>query len=242
MPRKPTTTSINRRLISKNISPPPIEEPERVELKSEDYRVNEPKPDARVFVQPTQSLRWANVDELIPVYISGLSTRHEIFRTGVLNHYVEGGSLLHCLLKAIYPPYTDWDKARKIRKVREFRQDLAENFQAFFMRLDQKQDSWGSLSKCKRDLMEEADIPYRYFEYFCKILNKNIILTELTETGLKLYPGTKIYGHDSSPRDDKTYIILVKSDRGTYEVVMMDKKYSLFPEQHSLLRILKSSD
>ena len=176
------------------------------------------------------------------------------------------GSLFHCVLRAIYPPYMEWDRERRIRKVKEFRQDLASNFDGYYLRLDQANVTRPSLQTCKNDLESfNGALPYDYLEYLSKVINKVIVLLTVTHQGvLRAIPGTKVYGKTSQTmpvphnrnggqQDTKTsspityakaepvYLFILHLGGPAYELLCWrrkDRSYTLFPESHSITRLL----
>lgn len=170
-----------------------------------------------------------------------------------------GGSLFHCLLRAIYPPYMEWNRERRLRKVKEFRQDLASNFDGYFLRLDQKNFPWPSLPVCKKDL-ESSDgaIQYEFLDYIGKVINKSIVVLTVTKDGV-LQPvyGSRIYAKQNNPNSQSTtevnntktsspityaraepvFLYILHLGGPAFELLCYRKNgtnYTLFPESHHL--------
>jgi hypothetical protein len=168
------------------------------------------------------------------------------------------GSLFHCILRAVYPPYVEWEREKRIRKVKEFRQDLAGSFDWYYMRLDQASTARPNLASCKKDLETfDGALPYDYMEYIAKVVNKVIVLLTVSSNGcLRRVPGTKIYGKagnllsssrsssdtkTSSPityaRTEPVYLFILHLGGPAYELLTWrrkDRNYTLFPESHPI--------
>lgn len=249
------TATVKGRLLSKNLAQR-IEEAANEEPKEEvveDSKVREePKQIARSVVILDKP-REAMVNQYMPVYLT-VGSQTEFLRLGVDR---VGGSLFHCILRAIYPPYVEWPSTKRLRKVKEFRQDLSVNFDGFYHRIDQKNINWPSLPACKKDLeSSDGSISYEYLEYIGKIVNKCIVMTTVTNEGvLKIISGTRIYGKQgfgrnidgsgprnpdhtsentksSSPitysRSEPMYVVIIHLGGPAYELLCLKKDGSKF--------------
>jgi len=172
-----------------------------------------------------------------------------------------GGSLFHCILRAIYPPYMEWNREKRLRKVKEFRQDLASNFEGYYLRLDQRNSNWPSLAACKKDLETcDGSIQYEFLDYIGKVVNKNIVvLTVAKDSVIHPIHGTRVYGskiqHDqarqtdtetlvtktSSPitysRAEPVFVYIIHLGGPAFELVSYRKNgsnFTLFPESHQV--------
>lgn len=173
-----------------------------------------------------------------------------------------GGSLFHCILRAIYPPYMEWNREKRLRKVKEFRQDLAGNFEGYYLRLDQRNSNWPTLSSCKKDL-ETCDgaIQYEFLDYIGKVINKNIVMITVTKDAV-LQPiyGTRVYGSKTQPdhqtqthvtnspvtktsspitysRAEPVFVYILHLGGPAFELLSYRKNgtnFTLFPESHQL--------
>lgn len=205
--------------------------------------------------------REAMPNQIIPLTIHDFPTRmYTPVRIGVDR---VGGSIMHCIIRATYPPYMDWNREKRIRKVKEFRQDLARNFEGYYMRMDQKRERWGPIYACKRELeIAEGVFRYDFLDYIGKIINKNICILELTVSGkVQPIPGTRVYGkgvhdksspytmlsrsrtHSPSSSEPPTTIFILHLGGGAYELVGMlknegDERFTLFPENHLLYKLM----
>lgn len=175
------------------------------------------------------------------------------------------GSLFHCVLRAIYPPYMEWERERRVRKVKEFRQDLAINFDGYYLRLDQALVNRPSLTTCKKDLESfDGALPYDYLEYIAKVINKVIVLLTVSPDGIiRPIPGIKIYGRTPQPppvdssnsgntktsspityaRAEPVYLFILHLGGPAYELLCWrryDRNYTLFPESHTITRRLRA--
>jgi hypothetical protein len=207
--------------------------------------------------------REAMINQVIPVVIPGFPTREFMpVRIGVDR---VGGSIMHCIIRATYPPYLEWNRDRRIKKIKEFRQDLARNFEGYYMRMDQKRELWGPIYACKRELeFSEGVFRYDFLDYVGKIINKNICILEFSITGkLQSIPGTRIYGRGLTTKpqpsstmisrsrtqspggssEPPTLIFILHLGGGAYELMGIldnhsNENFTLFPENHLLHSIL----
>lgn len=266
---KKVTATVKGRLLSKNLAQR-LEEVANDELREEpveDFKVREEPKQISRSVIIMEKPREAMVNQYIAVRIPSFNT--EFHRLGVDRL---GGSLFHCILRAIYPPYTEWDVSRRLRKVKEFRQDLSVNFDGYYHRIDQKNNHWPTLVSCKKDLeTSDGSIHYEYLDYIGKIINKCILVTTVTSDGiLRRIAGTKIYGKqlfnrgsDTSRNDEHTsehtkssspitytrsetmYIVIIHLGGPAFELLCLRKdgsKFTLFPESHGIIRHLSISN
>lgn len=250
MPSKKYSSPIKGRLVSKSLAQKPIDE-EAVEEKGKDFGNvrEEPKGVVGKSVVIIEKPKEAMVGQGIPVRFA----TDEDFGSSLMRIGTErlNGSLFHCIFRAIYPPYMEWDRERRLRKVREFRQDLASNFDGYYLRLDQRNISWPGLVSCKKDL-ESCDgaIQYDFLDYIGKVINKNIVVITVTREGV-IQPvlGSRVYGRDtknnartndsSSPiiysKAEPVYVFIVHLGGPAFELLSMRKNgtnYTLFPESH----------
>jgi hypothetical protein len=247
-------------LIPKAVIEPTPEEVEVEELPVEDIPlppppVEVPKPKSVMIVDKP---REAMIGQSIPVFVHGI--QGEFGRVGVDR---TGGSLFHCIIRATYPPYGEWNRERRIRKVKEFRQDLSVNFEGYYLRLDQREQKWPPLAVCKREI-ENVDgcINYDYLEYIGKIINKSIVILSMSDRGVvNIYPGTRVYAKTNGPtshvsrtktnspitymRAESVYMFIIHLGGPAYELLGMKKDggiFTLFPESHVVVQsILKST-
>lgn len=203
------------------------------------------------------------INQVIALPIQGFPTKDFTpIRVGVDR---AGGSIMHCIIRASYPPYLEWNRERRTKKVKAFRQDLARNFEGYYMRMDQRRELWGPLYACKRELeFSEGVFRYDFLDYVGKIINKNICVLEFNLMGkLQPIPGTRIYGKglttkpSTSPMmisrsrtqspggsaDPPTLIFILHLGGGGYELVgLMDNEtkenFTLFPENHLIQTLL----
>jgi hypothetical protein len=266
MPKKSSSPAVRSRLISKTLTQrlealeeepqPPVEE-----------KPQTPPPQQRPSVAPRATIprsvvivekpREAMINQGMQVIISEEETDNGplLLRVGVDRM---SGSLFHCILRAIYPPYVEWERERRIRKVKEFRQDLAGSFDGYYMRLDQASAPRPSLANCKKDIESfDGALPYDYMEYIAKVVNKVIVLLTVSSDGvLRFIPGTKIYGKPgnlitsgrssndtktSSPityaRAEPVFMFILHLGGPAYELLTWrrkDRNYTLFPESHPI--------
>lgn len=261
-PKKPTV-SVNKRLLSKNLAQrlnesdedEPVVKEESINVTTPNHvREEVPKPPRSVMI--VDKPREAMIGQGIPVMIDDSGSRLDLLRIGVDR---TGGSLFHCIVRSTYPPYMEWNREKRIRKVREFRQDLATNFEGFYMRLDQKYGSWPPLAICKREL-ENSDgaIQYGYLDYIGKIINKSIVILTIDQQGtVKPMPETKIYARSSgnqvnthqtktnSPitymKSEQVYVFILHLGGPAYELLSARKDgqtFTLFPESHAVTKLL----
>jgi hypothetical protein len=202
--------------------------------------------------------REAMINQHIPLWISDFPVReYSLARIGVDR---VGGSIMHCIVRASYPPYAEWNRDRRVKKVREFRHDLAKNFEGYYMRLDQDREKLGPLYVCKRELeFSEGVFRYEFLDYIGKIINKNVVMLDLSVAGkIQMIPGTRVYGksaasassHASLSRtqspgssEPPMFIFIIHLGSGAYELVGMvnnvsKESYTLFPENHLLRTLL----
>jgi len=258
MPPKKSTISVQRRLLPKKSFPIPEDvEPEPVREEEEEQEEEQqptptkpptpPAPPRSVMI--VDKPREAMIGQRFPVNVSNL------IRLGVDR---VGGSLFHCILRSSYPPYAQWNRERCIRKVKEFRQDLAKNFDGYYLRLDQKSEKWPQLPVCKRELeFTDGLIRFDYLDYVGKIINKSIVILNIDQDGnLRPLPGTRIYAKPVSPpnpsntktnspitymRSEPTFIFIIHLGGPAYELLGMKKNdflFTLFPESHGITRYL----
>jgi len=280
MPPKKSTSPVKGRLISKNLTQrleealgqaaeeqPPVQDIVKEEAKfwkenqTTHYVREEPKGMTKSVII-VEKPREAMVGQGIPVrFFDDTEFTIPLLRIGVERM---GGSLFHCILRAIYPPYMEWNREKRLRKVKEFRQDLAGNFDGYYLRLDQKNINWPSLGSCKKDL-ETCDgaIQYEFLDYIGKVINKNIVLITVTKDAV-LQPiyGTKVYGtktensssqatnspnnlnqvtKTSSPitysRAEPVFVYVLHLGGPAFELLSYRKNgtnFTLFPESHQL--------
>jgi len=277
MPPKKSTSPVKGRLLSKNLTQrmeealgqaeeeqPPVQQPAEEEVKREKedqttHHVREEPKAISKSVIIVEKPREAMVGQGIPVRFSD----DPEFSIPLLRIGVErmGGSLFHCILRAIYPPYMEWNREKRLRKVKEFRQDLAGNFEGYYLRLDQKNSNWPNLTACKKDL-ETCDgaIQYEFLDYIGKVINKNIAMITVTKDAV-LQPiyGTRVYGSKpqteqpsrhvtnspvtktSSPitysRAEPVFVYILHLGGPAFELLSYRKagtNYTLFPESHQL--------
>jgi hypothetical protein len=268
MPPKKPTVSVNKRLLSKNLAQR-LEESDDTEpvveapvIKEESIGVTTTNPVREEIPKPPRSVmivdkpREAMIGQGIPVTLGDQSSKIDLMRIGVDR---TGGSLFHCIVRSTYLPYLEWNREKRIRKVREFRQDLAANFDGFYLRLDQKHGSWPPLAICKREL-ESSDgaIQYDYLDYVGKIINKSIVILTTDQQGVvKPMSGTKVYARSSgtqavnnhtktnSPityiRSEQVYIFILHLGGPAYELLGVRKEgqlFTLFPESHIVTKFL----
>jgi hypothetical protein len=275
-----TAATVKGRLLSKSLaqrlelveeaihSPGPVEESQNVD----DVSPRRPEPEdippkgaapRSVFI--VEKPREAMINQGLRVFLSENDQRDDdtpeqsLTRMGVDRI---SGSLFHCILRAIYPPYMEWERERRVRKVKEFRQDLAANFDGYYLRLDQANVARPSLTTCKNDLEKfNGPLPYYYMEYLSKVINKVIVLITVTPGGvLSSIPGGRIYGKPtrghvvngnsdngetktSSPityvKAEPVYIFILHLGGPAYELLTWRRKgsdYTLFPESHVISR------
>lgn len=182
----------------------------------------------------------------------------------------EGGSIVHCLLRATYPPYETWSVERRIRKVQQFRDDLAAGFEGYYLRLDQSRELWGSLSACQRELaVSEGVFRLEFLDYIGRLINKNLVVLDIDHQTSVLRPKARVYGrrsprsrttsppartsgtitrtiaeggeHDRSP----TFIFLIHLRGGRYELFCLEDEtegnlYTLFQDPHPVIDALVS--
>ena len=249
MPPKKSTISVQRRLLPKRNFIPPEESDH------EEEEVVQPPPPPPVEENPPKSVmiverpREAMIGQGFPVYLSQTDKSLDLVRLGVDR---VGGSLFHCILRSTYSPYTEWPRERCIRKVKEFRQDLATNFDGYYLRLDQRLEKWPQLQICKRDLeFSDGLIRFDYLDYIGKIINKSIVLLSIDQAGiLRQLPGTKVYAKQSSThntnntktsspitymKSEPTFIFILHLGGPAYELLGLKKNgtvFTLFPESH----------
>lgn len=289
MPAKKPKASVNKRLIPKdlaqrleerleNVEPPESKEKTATPPPSPpkpEPPVVVPKPPAANVVRRTERTersrvvilekpREAMINQVIPISIPGFPGKDFTpVRIGVER---TGGSIMHCIIRASYPPYLQWNRDRRIKKVKDFRQDLAKNFEGYYMRLDQKRDFWGPLYSCKRTLeFNEGVFQYDFLDFVGKIINKNICVLQFGLQGkIQMVPGTRVYGkglttnpsvsslvsrsRTRSPggnSEPPTLIFILHLGGGGYELVGMldnetNESFTLFPENHLLHSLLCS--
>jgi hypothetical protein len=252
MPPKKQTISVQRRLLPKKNPVPPEDSPEH-----ESPLVPPPKPPTPPprSVMIVERPREAMIGNSFPVQLPQKDFPVELVRIGVDR---VGGSIFHCILRSIYVPYLEWNRERCIRKVKEFRQDLASNFEGYYLRLDQRTGKWPQIHVCKRELeFTDGLIKFEYLDYIGKIINKSIVLLNIDQDGiLRPLPGTRVYAKQSPPpaqsntktnspitymRSEATYIFILHLGGPAYEVLGMKKDgrvFTLFPESHPVTRTL----
>jgi hypothetical protein len=237
MPPKKNAITVQKRLIQKRNYPLPEE--------SEPVVEEQPPKSVMIVERPRESM----IGQEFPVTVPQSDVQIDLVRIGVDRI---GGSLFHCILRSTYVPYVDWPREKCIRKVKEFRQDLAINFDGYYLRLDQRSEKWPQLQVCKRDL-EYSDglIRFDYLDYIGKIINKSIVLLTVDHAGvLRQLPGSRIYAKQSnlsnsgntktsSPisyhKAEPTFIFIVHLGGPAYELVGLKKNgtlFTLFPESH----------
>lgn len=168
--------------------------------------------------------REAMINQVIPFTLPGFSAGNfTLVRIGVDRM---GGSIMHCIIRASYPPYRDWNRDRRIRKVKGFRQDLAKSFEGYYMRMDQRRELWGPIYACKRELeFSEGVFRYDFLDYVGKIINKNICVLEINLTGkIQPIPGTRIYGRG---------LVSKPSSSGSSTSLMISRSITRSPDDHS---------
>jgi hypothetical protein len=253
MPKK-NTVSVHKRLLSKTLAR--IEEQEEVEetpVVQDQPPAQESKPPKSVVI--VDKPREAMILQEIPINTDKKLSEFGAIRLGVDR---TGGSMFHCIVRSSYAPYLEWNRERRIRKVREFRQDLALNFDGYYLRLDQKSNAWPPLQSCKREL-ETIDnmIQSHFLDYIGKVINKNIVMLVIDQNGkLSPIPGTKIYIKSSpqgasnishtktnSPityaRGEPVFIFIIHLGGPAFELLGMrrnDMVFTLFPESHPVTR------
>lgn len=290
MPSKKPKASVNKRLLPKDLAQR-LEERLSEEVREEDTP-REPTPPPSPQIQPTpppspppkiqapsivrrtertersrvvilERPREAMINQVIPLSIPGFPTKDFTpVRMGVDRN---GGSIMHCIIRASYPPYLEWNRERRIRKVKQFRQDLARNFEGYYMRMDQKRELWGPLYVCKRELeFSEGVFRYDFLDYVGKIINKNICVLEFSLLGkIQPIPGTRIYGRGLTSKPSNSPMMISRSRTqspggateppalifilhlggGGYELVgLLDncssENFTLFPENHLFYSLL----
>lgn len=279
MPPKKPKTSVNKRLLPKDLAqrleerlseevqdegekePTPPPSPPREDPVPKVVRRTERTERSRVVI--LERPREAMINQVIPLTIPGFPNKaFTPIRIGVER---TGGSIIHCIIRASYPPYLEWNRDRRIKKVREFRQDLARNFEGYYMRLDQKREFWGPLYACKRTLeFSEGVFQYEFLDYVGKLINKNIAVLQFGFQGkLQMVPGTRIYGRGLTTKppttpsmisrsrtrspggssDPPTLIFILHLGGGGYELMGLidngsSESFTLFPENHLLQEVL----
>lgn len=261
MPLKKPKVPVRGRLLPKTVLEPVLSNdeseeesllvPETVPVPVQEPQVEIPKPKSVMIVDKP---REAMIGQSISVLVQGIEGNFG--RVGVDR---TGGSLFHCLIRASYPPYGEWNRERRIRKVKEFRQDLSVNFEGYYMRLDQKEKKWPPLSVCKREIeILDGCINYDYLEYIGKIMNKSIVILSMNDRGtVSIYPGTRVYSKAVGPvsqvtrtktnspitylRAEPVYIFIIHLGGPAYELLSIkrnDHVFTLFPESHIVAQTL----
>jgi hypothetical protein len=258
MPPKKQSISVQRRLLPKRS---PVQSQDE-ESGHESSPVASPPPQKLPTPPPPQKSvmivdkpREAMIGHSYPIQLSKRDLQAELVRMGVDR---VGGSLFHCILRSIYPPYLEWNRERCIRKVKEFRQDLANNFEGYYLRLDQKAGKWPQISVCKRELeFTDGLIRLEFLDYIGKIINKSIVLLTIDQDGiLRPLPGSRVYAKQSPPpshsntktnspitymRTEATFLFILHLGGPAYEVLGMRREgqiFTLFPESHTITKAL----
>jgi hypothetical protein len=126
--------------------------------------------------------------------------------------------------------------------------------------MDQNRDQLGPLYVCKRELnFSEGVFRYEFLDYVGKIINKNILVLELSVSGkLQKIPGTRLYGKgassSSSPialsrtqsppfSEPPMTIFIIHLGSGAYELMALANNktseiYTLFPDTHLMCNLL----
>lgn len=257
MPPKKQSISVQRRLLPKR-SPAQSHEDKSEHESPPTEPISQPKvptPPPPKSVMIVEKPREAMIGHAYPVRLSKSDLQAELVRVGVDR---VGGSLFHCILRSIYLPYMEWNRERCIRKVKEFRQDLANNFEGYYLRLDQKSGKWPQISVCKRELeFTDGLIRLEYLDYIGKIINKSIVLLTIDKDGiLRPLPGSRIYAKQSPPpvhsntktnspitymRTEATFLFILHLGGPAYEVLGMKREgqiFTLFPESHTITKAL----